>query len=154
MNRKYVFPVSLLLAVTVVAGVYEAQYAHQGSTPSIQAQIIAPITSNEAPTSTTPPAKETASKPSATSASTPVAAPTTTGYSQSQVAQHASGTSCWTSISHNVYDLTQWINQHPGGSGPILGLCGHDGTTAFLAQHGGQGRPEQELKQFYIGVLN
>jgi hypothetical protein len=32
-------------------------------------------------------------------------------------------------------------------------LCGADGTKSFMDQHGGQGRPEQELKNFLIGVL-
>jgi hypothetical protein len=35
----------------------------------------------------------------------------------------------------------------------ILSLCGKDGTVAFNAQHGGQGRPETELASFKIGTL-
>ena len=70
-----------------------------------------------------------------------------------QVQQHATASSCWTVVSGGVYDVTSWIAQHPGGSGPILGLCGKDGTAAFAAQHGTVGRAVNELKQFKIGAV-
>ena len=76
-----------------------------------------------------------------------------TSYSMAQVAAANSKTKCWTTIGGNVYDLTSWIAQHPGGQGAILGICGKDGTAVFDAQHGGQSRPEQELKSFLIGTL-
>jgi cytochrome b involved in lipid metabolism len=89
--------------------------------------------------------------PAAPAASSTTPAPG--GYTAAQVAAHDSAQSCWTSISGNVYDLTAWIDQHPGGQAPILSLCGTDGTAAFMQQHGGQGRPEQELATFKIGAL-
>jgi len=76
-----------------------------------------------------------------------------TSYTLAQVAQHGDASSCWAAINGNVYDLTNWINQHPGGPERILSICGTDGSAAFNAQHGGQGRPAQELAQFYIGPL-
>ena len=75
-------------------------------------------------------------------------------YTLAQVAKHASATSCWSVVNGNVYDLTRWINRHPGGASRILGMCGKDATSAFEAQHGGQGRPERELKSFRIGSLD
>lgn len=89
-----------------------------------------------------------------TSSDTGSASTAGTSYTMAQVATHNSGTSCWTAISGNVYDVTTWINQHPGGSDAILSLCGIDGTAAFTAQHGGQSRPENELKTFFIGTLS
>ena len=74
-------------------------------------------------------------------------------YSMADVAAANIKTKCWTAIGGNVYDLTSWITQHPGGQGAILSLCGKDGTAAFNAQHGGQARPEQELKSLLIGTL-
>ncbi|HBW74297.1 MAG TPA: hypothetical protein DEF59_03490 [Candidatus Magasanikbacteria bacterium] len=41
-----------------------------------------------------------------------------------QIAVHNSATSCWTAVNGNVYDLTPWISQHPGGDGAILSMCG------------------------------
>ena len=78
---------------------------------------------------------------------------TTGSYTMAQVATHNSATSCWTTINGNVYDVTTWINQHPGGKQAILSLCGVDGTAAFNGQHGGQSRPESELAAFKIGTL-
>ena len=74
-------------------------------------------------------------------------------YSLSDVATHNSSTNCWTTINGSVYNLTPWINRHPGGKQAIISLCGIDGTQAFNDQHGGQARPEQELKSFLVGKL-
>jgi cytochrome b involved in lipid metabolism len=71
----------------------------------------------------------------------------------SQVRLHNSAQDCWTAISGNVYDLTPFIRQHPGGASAIISLCGIDGTAAFLNQHAGQSRPEAELQSLFIGKL-
>ncbi len=81
------------------------------------------------------------------------AQPETKNYTMAEVKMHSNAQSCWTAVNGNVYDVTAWINQHPGGKEAILSLCGKDGTKAFTDQHGGQRRPEQELKSFLIGVL-
>lgn len=74
-------------------------------------------------------------------------------YTMTEVASHSSVTSCWAVVNGNVYDLTSWISQHPGGEQAILGLCGKDGTSAFEKQHGGQEGPENALAGFQIGSL-
>ena len=74
-------------------------------------------------------------------------------FTLAQIGTHNNSTSCYTAIAGGVYDLTAWINQHPGGRMAILSLCGKDGTQSFMNQHGGQGRPEQELASFKIGTL-
>lgn len=89
-----------------------------------------------------------------TTVTTPPAATTTvTSYTMVQVAVHNTKLSCYTVISGGVYDLTTWIAQHPGGQAAILGLCGIDGTSLFLAQHAGQTNPTNELIHLKIGVL-
>lgn len=60
---------------------------------------------------------------------------------------------CYTVISGSVYNLTAWIEKHPGGDKNILKLCGKDGTSAYTGQHGGQPQPEQTLASFKIGTL-
>lgn len=74
-------------------------------------------------------------------------------YTIATIATHNSQSSCWTTINGSVYDVTNWISQHPGGEQAILGLCGIDGSSAFNDQHGGQRRPESELSSFKIGTL-
>lgn len=43
----------------------------------------------------------------------------------------------WISIQGKVYDVTEWINHHPGGETPLLSLAGQDATDAFVAYHPG-----------------
>lgn len=83
----------------------------------------------------------------------PVPTPTVKSFTLAQVATHASAQSCWSAVGGHVYDLTQWINQHPGGQQAILSMCGRDATQAFNDQHGGQRRPERELVSLLIGDL-
>ena len=71
----------------------------------------------------------------------------------SEVALHSSGDDCWSAVDGNVYDLTKWISEHPGGSGPIESMCGIDSPEAFTGQHGGQNKPERELGKYKVGVL-
>lgn len=77
-----------------------------------------------------------------------------TSYTLAEVAGHNSASSCWTAINGKVYDVTSWINQHPGGPDAILSLCGTDGSAVFNTQHGGQHRPASELAGFYIAGLS
>lgn len=74
-------------------------------------------------------------------------------FALTEVAQHATADDCWSVVNGTVYDLTQWINEHPGGSGPVESMCGIDATTAFNNQHNGQGEPEAALANFQIGTV-
>jgi cytochrome b involved in lipid metabolism len=80
--------------------------------------------------------------------------PTINSYTMAEVRTHSSAQNCWTTINGSVYNVTSWINQHPGGSAAIISLCGIDGTSAFSGQHGSQARPASELASFKIGVLS
>lgn len=78
---------------------------------------------------------------------------TSGSYSMAEVATHKDATSCWTVIDGTVYDLTQWIDQHPGGPEAIQSICGIDGSSAFHGQHGNNPRQENILATFKIGTL-
>lgn len=84
---------------------------------------------------------------------TPTQESTGNSYTKAQVAAHNTAGDCWSSISGNVYDLTAWISKHPGGEGPILSLCGTDGTAAFMDQHGRSSKAQAALESFKIGTL-
>jgi cytochrome b involved in lipid metabolism len=82
------------------------------------------------------------------------AAPNTTKQiTFAQVKKNNKSTSCWTVVNNKVYNVTKWINQHPGGASRILGLCGKNGTFMFGGQHSGQSAPENILASYQIGVL-
>jgi hypothetical protein len=78
---------------------------------------------------------------------------TQSAYTMAKVKENNSAASCWSVISGNVYNLTQWINQHPGGPSAIASLCGVDGTASFNAQHRGEGKPTQRLSGYLLGAL-
>lgn len=87
---------------------------------------------------------------------TPVAAPssqTETRYALADVAKHATKEDCWAAVDGTVYNLTSWIQQHPGGPDRIIALCGTDATSAFTNQHDGQSQPAARLAGFKVGVL-
>lgn len=77
-----------------------------------------------------------------------------TGYTALQVAAHNSATTCWTIVNGKVYDVTSFIEKHPGGAARILKLCGKDGTAMFEGQHEGDAKPEARLATFLVGNLN
>ncbi len=75
------------------------------------------------------------------------------GYTLAQVATHDSATTCYSAINDNVYDLTAWINKHPGGKARILMICGKDGTALFNSYHGRSNKIAKILTDYYIGNL-
>jgi cytochrome b involved in lipid metabolism len=70
-----------------------------------------------------------------------------------EVKKHDSGTSCWSIVYGNVFDLTNWITKHPGGATVIRAICGKDGSDAFEGQHAGQGKPANQLSNYFLGKL-
>ena len=97
-----------------------------------------------------------APKPSATTSPAASPAPTVSkapALTMKDVAANNTAKSCWSAIDGNVYDLTRWINSHPGGSSAITFLCGTDGSKAFAAQHAGEAKPTSRLAGFLLGPL-
>jgi cytochrome b involved in lipid metabolism len=111
--------------------------------PSVTAKPSA--SASVAPTSPAAPSV----RPSATVA--PSVAPAS--YTMAQVSANKTAAKCWSVINGSVYDLTKWVNAHPGGAGAILSLCGTDGTQDFLAMHRGDGRPISILGNYLLGPL-
>jgi hypothetical protein len=105
------------------------------------------------PTPSVTPAAATTPTPNAAASSTPEPAPTKVGYTMTQVRANNTAANCWAVIDDSVYDLTNWIKSHPGGSGAIVGLCGTDGSAAFSIKHGNQSRPAAQLNSYRLGPL-
>lgn len=78
--------------------------------------------------------------------------------SRIEIAKHANPASCWLLIGGKVYDVTPYIEAHPGGAAEILANCGKDATEAF-ASKGAKGAPhsadaEAMLGSFLLGALD
>jgi cytochrome b involved in lipid metabolism len=101
------------------------------------------------------PAGENSEEPQPTQTAEPTQEPeeSVNGFTLAQVSERNSAAECWVAIDGGVYDLTQWIRSHPGGSGAILNLCGKDGSASFTSQHGGQARPSSTLDGYYLAPL-
>ena len=101
------------------------------------------------------PAEENSGEPQPTQTAEPTQEPeeSVNGFTLAQVSERNSAAECWVVIDGGVYDLTQWIRSHPGGSGAILNLCGKDGSASFTSQHGGQARPSSTLDGYYLAPL-
>lgn len=55
--------------------------------------------------------------------------------SYDEVQKHNSRTDCWVIIAGNVYDVTEFMNIHPGGAAVILAAAGKDATKVFVPLH-------------------
>ncbi|MCA9379028.1 cytochrome b5 domain-containing protein [Candidatus Dojkabacteria bacterium] len=97
---------------------------------------------------------------------TPSSAPTNSStdtstsqtYTAAEVAAHSSSSDCWMIVDGGVYDVTDYVRSHPGGSA-ILSGCGKDASSYFRGQASGGGErhthssaAEQILGQYKIGV--
>ncbi|KAG7099346.1 hypothetical protein E1B28_001202 [Marasmius oreades] len=51
------------------------------------------------------------------------------------VGEHNTAKSCWVIINNKVYDVTEFLNEHPGGSAIILKYAGRDATLAYEPIH-------------------
>lgn len=98
-------------------------------------------------TSTTPPDNHT------NSLSSWVEEITWPGYTLEDVAKHNTNDECRSAINNNVYDLTHYISQHPGGSKRIESLCGQDSSAIYNTEHWNKYRPEQALQKLQIGTI-
>ena len=85
-----------------------------------------------------------------TTGTTSTATPT---YTLSDITSHKNATSCYSIINTSVYDLTTWVNMHPGGKGAILSICGTNGTDAFMKKHKGGEKFMTILARFKIGEV-
>lgn len=54
-------------------------------------------------------------------------------YTLDEVSKHNTKDSLWVVMNNNVYDLTSFLEQHPGGEKPLLKYAGTDVTEKFAS---------------------
>ena len=116
--------------------------------PAIAPATLDELASPSASVSTSPSASASVKPSSSTSGSLMA------GYTLAMVAQHKTETNCWTVVGNVVYDLTPFINKHPGGVAAISQICGVDGTVPFTKMHGSSEKAQAALATLKIGMLN
>jgi len=120
----------------------------------VQLKMQSPTPKPTSPTPSPTPTPTTDSTPTQTPSKSATPTASNPGYTLAQVKANNSRQSCWTIIDNYVYDLTRWINSHPGGASAILSLCGVDGSASFNAQHENQSKPAVRLDSYKLGPIS
>ncbi len=75
-----------------------------------------------------------------------------TPYTRDEIARHASVDDLWVIIDDKVYDLTDYVDEHPGGVDAIAKNGGRDATEGFKGpQH--PSRVFDIVEEYRVGVL-
>lgn len=69
------------------------------------------------------------------------------------MAQHNTKFDCWTALNGKVYNITQYIDYHPGGVPKLMLAAGKDCTTLFNKYHAWVNY-ESMLSKCQVGVLS
>lgn len=130
-----------LVATAVASAVLTFVVGHSGAAATWQDRIAAtaaqPIT-GDLPTSSNPDKTLT---------------PGTVNLNASEISTHNSAQDCWSIVKGNVYNLTSYVQKHPGGASVIKNICGRDGSNAFSNKHGSSSKPNNVLSGFLLGSV-
>ncbi|KAJ3654765.1 hypothetical protein Zmor_013932 [Zophobas morio] len=69
-----------------------------------------------------------------------------------EVSWHDNASDCWIIIYDKVYDVTDFLDEHPGGSDILLECAGRDASVAFRGS-GHSSQAMRALDRFLIGEL-
>ncbi|CAK9869535.1 unnamed protein product [Sphagnum jensenii] len=67
-----------------------------------------------------------------------------------EVAQHKAQDDCWMVIHGKVYDVTKFLDDHPGGDEVLLQTAGTDATDEF-DDAGHSDNAKVQMEDFYLG---
>uniref|UniRef100_A0A4X1SFG4 Cytochrome b5 n=1 Tax=Sus scrofa TaxID=9823 RepID=A0A4X1SFG4_PIG len=76
-----------------------------------------------------------------------------TYYRLEEVAKRNSPKELWLVIHGRVYDVTRFMNEHPGGEEVLMEQAGRDATESF-EDVGHSSDAREMLKQYYIGDVH
>jgi cytochrome b involved in lipid metabolism len=144
MNIKKAVAVGLVIFSVSVGGIFLAGFLEKQENSS-----------NSAPSSSEVSTAADESKQS--TAQEVTVASSQKSYTPGEVASHNSKSDCWLVIGGNVYDVSKFISEHPGGAAVIEKYCGAaDATNAFNTQDGEGGHSstaKSMLATYQIGSV-
>ncbi len=74
-------------------------------------------------------------------------------YTIDQVAEHDTEQSCWIIIDRQVYDVTSFLQEHPGGMEYLLDNAGGIDATIEFENYRHSSLAREMLKKYWIGIL-
>lgn len=162
--RQSALAMNILTYVTLaVGGVllgYVVLAGHSGAATTWEDRLVVPaapsVVDSTVDTSTpdTQPDASSDSTPDTTNTDTEDAAGNGVVLSEELLAQYfGSRDYCWTIVDGTVYNLTDFVDDHRGGPGNILEICGKDGSALFATQHAGERSPAATLTKYVVGVV-
>ncbi|KAM0951359.1 putative cytochrome b5-like heme/steroid binding domain, cytochrome b5, heme-binding protein [Dioscorea sansibarensis] len=74
-------------------------------------------------------------------------------YSWKEVSKNNTRDDCWIVVDGKVYDVTKYLDDHPGGDDVLLSATGKDSTEEF--EDAGHSKSARELMQeYFIGEID
>jgi len=75
-------------------------------------------------------------------------------YSWTELAKHCTEDDMWICVDGKIYDISKWVNLHPGGKEVLMLGAGRDCTNLFESYHPMTDKPNLLLQKYEIGVLS
>lgn len=76
-------------------------------------------------------------------------------FSVGDVSHHKSEDDCWIILNNDVYDVTSFLHEHPGGKDVLFKYAGQDATRGFtkIVDHEQNTDVDMVLKKTQVGTL-
>ncbi|KAF8031587.1 hypothetical protein BT93_D0721 [Corymbia citriodora subsp. variegata] len=74
-------------------------------------------------------------------------------FTLAEVAEHNSPKDCWLIVEGKVYDVTKFLEDHPGGDEVLLSATGKDATDDF-EDVGHSSTAKAMMDEFYVGEID
>ncbi|MFA6197978.1 MAG: cytochrome b5-like heme/steroid binding domain-containing protein [Patescibacteria group bacterium] len=129
MKKELYFGIVGVIAVLILAGYYAGQYSGKKANPAVgNTQALSNLSDN------------------------------TVALTTAEVLKHGDRSDCWLIMNGSVYNVTGYLNSHPGGVAGIVQYCGRDATQGYDTKGGRgtmhSGMADRDLRQLLIGALN
>ncbi|KAJ7953934.1 cytochrome b5-like [Quillaja saponaria] len=73
-------------------------------------------------------------------------------YTMQEASKHKTKDDCWVVIDGKIYDVSSYLDEHPGGDDVVLDATGRDATDDF--EDAGHSKSARELmEKYFIGEL-
>jgi len=74
-------------------------------------------------------------------------------YTWEEVKKHNKLNDLWVVLNGKIYDITPFVDEHPGGESVLKDVAGKDATTAFSEEHDHSQSALVERDKYYIGNI-